>query len=476
MVQGCCSYGAHFSNRKDRDHVVRAAKELSDDEWQFAKAGRKKGIYAQVREGRGRQASSGARASSTTRASSSTARVPGRRRAARCTSTPCARGRHHSELKPEVCWQLPLRRVDEEQEDGTVVSTLIGVRPRRLGRGRRGLRVVVHRGARGVHRAASPCTGRWARSCARCSATKLYRQVVAYLDERARLEAAAGVAPGGGARCSSPSPTRHGERPQPAKLNGRRDVDFGPARRARARADEPAGGARATIATDDWFRPTPAKGWDVRDTVAHLADIDEIAIDTCLGGPRPLNDFARALRIARGHDAVGCAARATAVRAARCWRGGRTPRRASATCSPASTPADARARGVSACARRRSSPRGSWRRGRTASTSATRSASRSSTRDRLRHVAWLGLPRAPVRVLVRGPRAPAGRAAGRAHVTVGRRDVGVRAGRRPNRITGPAGEFCRLFVQRHLARRGRAGSSPRAMGAVAALEVARAFL
>src|SRR5213076_601469 len=45
------------------------------------------------------------------------------------------------------------------------------------------------------------------------------------------------------------------------------------------------------LATDDWFRPTPARYWDVRDTVAHLADIDEVAIDTCLGGPRPLNDF-----------------------------------------------------------------------------------------------------------------------------------------------------------------------------------------
>src|SRR5260370_29448710 len=33
-------------------------------------------------------------------------------------------GRHHSEVKPDVCWQLPLRCVDEAQEDGTVVSTL----------------------------------------------------------------------------------------------------------------------------------------------------------------------------------------------------------------------------------------------------------------------------------------------------------------------------------------------------------------
>ena len=49
------------------------------------------------------------------------------------------------------------------------------------------------------------------------------------------------------------------------------------------------------LATDDWFRPTPARYWDVRDTVAHVADIDEVAIDTCLGGPRPLNDFAARL-------------------------------------------------------------------------------------------------------------------------------------------------------------------------------------
>src|SRR2546421_12552132 len=45
------------------------------------------------------------------------------------------------------------------------------------------------------------------------------------------------------------------------------------------------------LAPDDWFRPTPSRYWDVRDTIAHLADIDEVAIDTCIGGPRPLNDF-----------------------------------------------------------------------------------------------------------------------------------------------------------------------------------------
>jgi uncharacterized protein (TIGR03084 family) len=47
----------------------------------------------------------------------------------------------------------------------------------------------------------------------------------------------------------------------------------------------------AALDVDAWFRPTPAWSWDVRDTVAHLADTDELAIDTCLDGPRSLSAF-----------------------------------------------------------------------------------------------------------------------------------------------------------------------------------------
>jgi uncharacterized protein (TIGR03084 family) len=43
---------------------------------------------------------------------------------------------------------------------------------------------------------------------------------------------------------------------------------------------------------DDWLRPTPARGWDVRDTVAHLADTDEMAIATATGAPGSLNERA----------------------------------------------------------------------------------------------------------------------------------------------------------------------------------------
>lgn len=111
LVQGCCSYGAHFSNRKDRDHTARMAKKLGDDEWQFAAIGRAKGIYAQAGKDEWR-----------------TRLVDGAciflNRPGYPTGPGCALhqhamriGVHFSETKPEVCWQLPLRKIDEEDED-----------------------------------------------------------------------------------------------------------------------------------------------------------------------------------------------------------------------------------------------------------------------------------------------------------------------------------------------------------------------
>jgi uncharacterized protein (TIGR03084 family) len=40
---------------------------------------------------------------------------------------------------------------------------------------------------------------------------------------------------------------------------------------------------------DDWFRSTPAAGWQVRDQVAHLAHTEELARDTATGGPANLD-------------------------------------------------------------------------------------------------------------------------------------------------------------------------------------------
>jgi uncharacterized protein (TIGR03084 family) len=45
----------------------------------------------------------------------------------------------------------------------------------------------------------------------------------------------------------------------------------------------------AELPDDRWLLPTPAEGWDIRDQVSHLADTNDICVDTVTGGPRPLN-------------------------------------------------------------------------------------------------------------------------------------------------------------------------------------------
>jgi uncharacterized protein (TIGR03084 family) len=54
------------------------------------------------------------------------------------------------------------------------------------------------------------------------------------------------------------------------------------------------------IDADAWLAPTPAWGWDVRDTISHLADTDEMAIDTVQGGAYAINDLSA--RAASGAD------------------------------------------------------------------------------------------------------------------------------------------------------------------------------
>jgi len=123
LVHGCCSYGAHFSGRKDRDHIVRAARQLRDDEWQFAKIGRRKGVYAGV--GKDEDGKPEWRTRLVDDACIFLNR-PGFPSGPGCALHQHAARRrlHHSDLKPEVCWQLPLRRIDDVQDDGSVISTL----------------------------------------------------------------------------------------------------------------------------------------------------------------------------------------------------------------------------------------------------------------------------------------------------------------------------------------------------------------
>jgi hypothetical protein len=126
LVHGCCTYGAHFSDKADRDHVVKVAKSLGPDEWQFAKLARKKGIYEKVKPEPGEDDGT---TEWKTRVVDDACIFLNRTDFA--AGPGCAlhlhamnKGEHFSAYKPEVCWQVPLRRIDDEQDDGTVISRL----------------------------------------------------------------------------------------------------------------------------------------------------------------------------------------------------------------------------------------------------------------------------------------------------------------------------------------------------------------
>jgi uncharacterized protein (TIGR03084 family) len=60
------------------------------------------------------------------------------------------------------------------------------------------------------------------------------------------------------------------------------------------------------LPAESWLLPTPAAGWDVRDSVSHLADTEEIAHDTASGGPRQLNTEALTFETPEAFTESGC--------------------------------------------------------------------------------------------------------------------------------------------------------------------------
>lgn len=117
LVQGCCSYGAHFTDDADVARVEAAAATLGPDEWQFRTRGRR-GV---VRTGR-----DGARVTRLVDGACIFLNRPGFPAGAGCALHQAAlrRDQPHHELKPDVCWQLPLRREDTVDDRGHVTSSV----------------------------------------------------------------------------------------------------------------------------------------------------------------------------------------------------------------------------------------------------------------------------------------------------------------------------------------------------------------
>ncbi len=119
LVHGCCSYGAHFTDKADERRILKLAKRLGPDEWQFKKQSERRGGPIKVN----------AEGDTVTRLVDGACiflNRPGFGAGPGCALHQAAvrRGERPLDWKPEVCWQLPLRRIDEEDQYGYVTSTV----------------------------------------------------------------------------------------------------------------------------------------------------------------------------------------------------------------------------------------------------------------------------------------------------------------------------------------------------------------
>jgi hypothetical protein len=118
LEQGCCSYGAHLVDDEDAAAVAKAAERLDDNQWQHRAIALERGGPLEVNDG------------GTVTGLVDDACIflnrPGFPGGAGCALHRAALDHDERPMdwKPDVCWQLPLRRVDHTDDDGHVTSTL----------------------------------------------------------------------------------------------------------------------------------------------------------------------------------------------------------------------------------------------------------------------------------------------------------------------------------------------------------------
>ncbi len=119
---GCCSHGAFWSDEDDERRVAAAAQQLSRRDWQHAEVGRARGISEP-------DELDGAPARRTRLVDGACVFLnrPGFAEGQGCALHALAlrTGRHPLQTKPDVCWQLPLRRAQETVERPDEVRVLV---------------------------------------------------------------------------------------------------------------------------------------------------------------------------------------------------------------------------------------------------------------------------------------------------------------------------------------------------------------
>jgi hypothetical protein len=116
---GCCTIGAHFADEEDEVRVTDAAKRLTRETWEFHDQARRLPIVAMVGNARRTRVHQGA---------CIFLNRPGFDGGEGCALHALAlrEGRHPLETKPDVCWQVPIRRTFDELErpDGTKILVI----------------------------------------------------------------------------------------------------------------------------------------------------------------------------------------------------------------------------------------------------------------------------------------------------------------------------------------------------------------
>jgi hypothetical protein len=122
LVQGCCSYGAHFTGAGDVKRVTKMAKQLDGEVWQFARKGRTGKGQLNITK----RAKDGEIMTRLVDGACIFLNRPGFKAGPGCALHAAAvrDGARPMDYKPDVCWQLPLRREDETDSTGHVTSTV----------------------------------------------------------------------------------------------------------------------------------------------------------------------------------------------------------------------------------------------------------------------------------------------------------------------------------------------------------------
>ncbi|HEY7439962.1 MAG TPA: maleylpyruvate isomerase family mycothiol-dependent enzyme [Acidimicrobiia bacterium] len=227
-----------------------------------------------------------------------------------------------------------------------------------------------------------------------------------------------------------------------------------------------------TLDRDDWFRPTPAWSWDVRDTIAHLADTDELAIDTCLDGPRSLTAFSAQCASPEDLTFAGVlkGRRLAGLDVLAWWQETQArEREVLRSLDPdGRVPWGLGMRSTSFVVARLME---AW--AHSLDVHAALDAPFADT-DRLRHVAWIGTRALPYAYSVAGVEAPAEPLRVELSLPSGASwTYGPETA--SDRIVGPASEYCRVFVQR-LRPEEAPNLTTTGAGARRSLGVARSFL